>query len=230
MCGSRRVVHEPVLGALVADHGCTLLFERVDIGSRCVRVGRADDRERAFGCSRCGVQEVERVTLPLTAPVVGHTDHSVERRAPIEPSGADGLQRVHAPHAEADDTDGLDIQEIGGGHDVGELAIVVERRHGGHALLEPHVVAAGKGLDGGDGPAVLLREPGDEIVEQRPETGDVTYQDETSARSAAGWTADLGRRAARELLAHRVFLVVEERRCDQLRDVRVLDFATCFVE
>ncbi len=163
-------------------------------------------------------------------PGVGDTDHAVEGPGTIEATGRRRLHRVHPTHAEADDADGLDAEEIGCREDVRQLTIVLEGRHGAHAFLERHPFPTRKRFDGGDRPTVLGSELRDEVVEERTKPADVGDHDETATRSVALGTGNFDRGAVGESCAHRNVLTVETRRGHQLRHVGVLDHPARVVE
>ena len=98
------VVDEAVVGALVAHDGDAgrlgrgHVRRRVSTGRRCRRWPSPDRRSGGRTASSGSIGA-------LALPVIRHLEHPVERHGPVKASGAHGLQREHAAHAEARDAD-----------------------------------------------------------------------------------------------------------------------------
>ena len=122
------VVDEAVVGALVAHDGDAGRLGRLDVGRRRPLVDGADDGHGRAGARRpCTASSGSMRAVAL--PVVGHLEHPVEADRPVEAPGAGGLEREHPAHAEPGDADRLDLEQVGGRHQVGEERPVVDRGH-----------------------------------------------------------------------------------------------------
>lgn len=86
----------------------------------------------------------------------------------VEPTGGDGLEYVHAAHAEAEDADGVGARRISGSGSISHDPIVTERRPGVEAVGDLEVFAARIELEGTDGPPLILGQAGHKVVEEGP--------------------------------------------------------------
>ena len=179
------VVHEAVVGALVADHRDARCLSRLDVGGRRPLVGRADDRHGRAGAGSGDRRRAAR-RLPSPRQCSGHADHPVERDGPVEAPGAGGLEREHAAHAEPGDAHGLHAR-------AGRRRPRGRRGRRRRRSCPPSASRSSSGsrlparprLDGDHGPAVLVRESLDVVVEQRSQPDDVGDEHEASRRRRA---------------------------------------------
>ena len=128
------------------------------------------------------------------APALGHGDHPVERNCTIKTLGGCGLQRVHPPHAEAQDGDVthvvVDHEIVGGPLEVSELLGIIELRDVRHPAVDVTQVdtrsqPASERFRTDHGRAVG-GEPATQIIEERPVPADVRMHDDAALRHAIG--------------------------------------------
>ena len=159
----------------------------------------ADDGEHRTGARRG--DRVEGLALGGALPLLRHPDHPVEGRGPVEATRAGGLQRVHAAHAEPEHPHRLAAGRLGRGQRVAEHAVVVEVADVLEAPVERLLLLPGPRLERADGPAGLVGQPGDVLVEQGPQATDVGDQHQSPLRRAR-WNDQLSGGAGRQGRAH----------------------------
>ena len=189
-----------MVGAHIPQHRGAGGLQLLHMLGRSPGVIRSDDGQHRSRVT--GGHGIQGLALASAPPLLGYPDHPVEGAVGIEPAGCDGLQDVHATHAEAQDPDRVPAGQVRGSHSVTQHAVVLQSGGGGKALGNIEALPGGVDLEGGHGPALPGGQAGHQVVEQWTHSHDVGNDDQPPGRRTGRRMDQLGGGPGRKFGSH----------------------------